>query len=226
MIRTSSLKVALAIILKDVQTEFRSRELLSSMALFALLSILVFSFALELDRTARAEAISGVLWVTVVFASILGLNRSLAMERDQGNIDAMLIAPIARTAIFLGKLVGSFIFSLVVGLLLIPLMTVLYNLTLVNGWLLVVLVLGTLGFSTFGTLLATMTVQTRSRETLLPIVMLPLALPVLLAVVKASTGILNNAAADDWMAWVQILLAVNVVYFVVCFLMFDYIIEE
>ncbi len=226
MVRTQSHKVVFAIILKDLQTEFRSRELISSMVLFALLSILVFSFALELDRAARAEAISGVLWVTVVFASILGLNRSLSMERDQGNFDAMLIAPVSRTAIFLGKLVGNFLFALIVGLLLIPLMTVLYNITLVNGWLLLVLLLGTLGFSTIGTLLATMTVQTKSRETLLPIVMLPLALPVILAVVKASTGILNNAPADDWTAWLQILAAVNVVYFVVCFFMFDYIIEE
>ncbi len=226
MTQTPSFKVVFAVVLKDLQTEFRSRELVSSMVLFAVLSILVFSFALELDRVARAEAISGVLWVTVVFSSILGLNRSLAMEREQGNFDAMLMAPVSRAAIFFGKLVGNFLFALVVGLLLLPLMTILFNISVVRLWLFVALLLGTLGFSTIGTLLATMTVQTRSRETLLPIVMLPLALPVILAVVRASTGILNAVNTDEWMAWIQILAVIDIVYFVMCYLVFDYIVEE
>ena len=134
--KTPFLKTVWSIVRKDLRMEFRSRELVSSMGLFALLSILIFSFALELDRVARGEAISGVLWVTVVFASILGLNRSLAMERDGGNLDAMLIAPIDRTAIFGGKLVGNFIFTLIVGLVLLPVMTILYNVDLVRPSLL------------------------------------------------------------------------------------------
>src|SRR5574338_1440540 len=120
---TPFFQAVVAIIRKDLQAELRSRELVGSMGLFALLSVLIFSFALELDRVARTEAISGVLWVTLVFASILGLNRSLAMERDQGNLEALLIAPIDRTAIFIGKLVGNFLFTLIVGVVLLPLMT-------------------------------------------------------------------------------------------------------
>ena len=224
--KTPFLKAVFSIVRKDLRMELRSRELVSSMGLFALLSILIFSFALELDRIARQEAISGVLWVTVVFASILGLNRSLAMERDQGNLDAMLLAPIDRTAIFVGKFVGNFIFALTVGLILLPLMTVLYNIDLIRAWILAILFLGTLGFSTIGTLLATMTVQTRARESLLPIVMLPIALPVLLSAVRASTNVLNNNPMDDWIAWVQILLVVDIVYMVMCFLLFEYVIEE
>jgi heme exporter protein B len=206
--------------------EFRSRELVSSMVLFALLSILIFSFALELDRAARLESISGVLWVTVAFASILGLNRSLAMEREQGNFDAMLMAPVDRPALFFGKLVGNFLFALAVGLILLPLMTVLYNMPILQGWLVIVLFLGTLGLSTVGTLLATMTVQTRSRETLLPIVMLPLALPVVIVSVKACVGILTTSSIDDWIAWPQLLLVIDIIYFIVCFLLFEYVIEE
>jgi len=226
LLKTLFLQAVFSIVRKDLRMELRSRELVSSMGLFALLSILIFSFALELDRIARLEAVSGVLWVTVVFASILGLNRSLAMERDQGNLDAMLLAPIDRTAIFIGKFVGNFIFALTVGLILLPLMTVLYNIDLIRGWILAVLFLGTLGFSTIGTLLATMTVQTRARESLLPIVMLPIALPVLLSAVRASTNVLNNNPMDDWIAWVQILLVVDIVYMVMCFLLFEYVIEE
>ncbi len=196
--KTPFWQVVVSIIRKDFQAEFRSRELIGSMGLFALLSVLVFSFALELDRVARTEAISGVLWVTIVFASILGLNRSMAMERDNGNLDALLIAPIHRAAIFCGKLVGNFIFTLVIGLLLLPLMTILYNVSLFDGWLVAVLIMGTLGFTTIGTLLAAMTVQTRAREALLPIVMLPVILPLLLAAVKASTSTLNADPQADW----------------------------
>jgi heme exporter protein B len=219
-------QAALSITRKDLRAELRSRELVNTMGLFALLSVLIFSFALELDRVARQEAVSGVLWVTVVFASILGLNRSMAMEREQGSLDALLMAPISRTAIFAGKLIGNFLFTLIVGLVLLPLMTILYSLPLVQGWILLVLLLGIAGFSTVGTLLATMTVQTRARESLLPIVMLPMALPVLLAAVRASTAILNSAPIEDWIAWPQILIVIDLIYLTLCFLLFDYVIES
>lgn len=224
--KTPFLKAVFSIVRKDLQIELRSRELVSSMGLFALLSILIFSFALELDRNARREVISGVLWVTIVFASVLGLNRSLAMERDQGNLDAMLLAPIDRVAIFFGKLFGNLVFTLIVGVLLLPIMTTLYNYNLFQPWLLAVLLLGTFGFATVGTLLAMMTVQTRARESLLPIVMMPVALPVLLAAVRASTSILTDAPIADWIAWPQILIVVDVIYLVACFLLFEYVIEE
>jgi heme exporter protein B len=223
---TPFLRAVLAIVRKDLRVEFRSRELISMMGLFALLSILVFSFALELDRIARQEAISGVLWVTVVFASILGLNRSLAAERDQGNLDAMLLAPIPRPAVFIGKLVGNFVFALLVGLALLPVMTALYNINLIQPWLLAVLLLGTLGFSTIGTILATMTVQTRTRESLLPIVLLPIALPVLFSAVRATTNILAGNPQEEWIAWVQILAVLDVIYLTLCVLLFEYVVEE
>jgi heme exporter protein B len=219
-------KVVMTIIRKDLQAELRSRELVATMLLFALLSVLIFSFALELDKVARQESVSGVLWVTIVFASILGLNRSMAMEREGGNMDAMLIAPIPRSAIFMGKLVGNFIFTFTVGVALIPLMTILYNLNMLTPWLLAVLTLGTLGVSISGTLLAAMTVQTRAREALLPIVMLPVILPLMVAAVNATTGILNDAPQADWMTWPQVLIVVNTVYLVLCFLTFSYVVEE
>lgn len=224
--KTPFLRAVLAVIRKDLQAELRSRELVSSMGLFALLSILIFSFALELDRVARIEAVSGVLWVTIVFASILGLNRSLAMERDQGNLDALLLAPIDRVAVYFGKLAGNFIFTIIVGLVLVVMMTVLYNISLLNGALLLALLLGTLGFTTVGTLLATMTVQTRARESLLPIVMMPVALPLLLAAVRATTGILNQAPQEMWLAWLQILAVLDVIFLTLCFLLFEYVIED
>lgn len=224
--KTPFFKTVLSILRKDLQVELRGRELVTSMGLFALLSVMIFSFALELDRQARQEVIGGVLWVTVVFASILGLNRGMAMEREGGGLDAMLIAPIERAAIFCGKLVANFLFALIVGLVLLVVMTVLYNITILRPWLLVVLVLGTLGFSTIGTLLAAMTAQTRSRESLLPIVMMPIALPVLLAAVRASAGILSETPMDDWIGWMQILVLVDVVFLAMCLLLFEFVVEE
>lgn len=218
--------VALAIIRKDLQAELRSRELVATMLLFALLSVLAFSFALELDRVTREEVVSGVLWVTVVFASLLGLNRSMAMERENGSMDAMLLTPISRSSIFVGKLVGNYLFTAMVGLALLPLMTILYNMNMVNLWVIATLLLGTLGICITGTLLAAMTVQTRAREALLPIVMLPVVLPILLAAVKATTGITNDAPMTDWQIWIQVLVIVNVIYLVLCLLMFSYVIEE
>lgn len=224
--KTPFLPTVIAIVRKDLRAELRSRELVTSMGLFAILAILIFSFALELDRLAREEAVAGVLWVTVVFASVLGLNRSMAMERDQGNLEAMLMAPIHRTTIFFGKLAGNLLFTLVVGLMLLPLMTILYNRNLLQPWLLAVLLLGVFGFAIVGTLLAAMTAQTRTRESLMPIVMLPVALPVILPAVRASTAILTNAPQADWIAWPQILIVVDIVYLVMCFLLFEYVIED
>ena len=221
---TSFLKCALAIIAKDLRAEIRSRELLSVMALFALLSVLVFSFALELDRAARAEAVSGVFWVTLIFASLLGLNRSLAQESDQGNLDALLLAPVSRSAIFVGKFAGNALFTCVVGLALLPLMTVLYNINLLDIWVIVTALVGIAGFCSIGTLLATMTVHTRAREALLPIALLPVALPFLLTAVRATKGILNGA--PDWQVWLQLLAGITVIYVALCLLLYGYVVEE
>ena len=215
-----------AIVGKDLRAELRSRELLSVMALFALLSVLVFSFALELDREAREAAVSGVLWVTLIFASTLGFNRSMAAEQEQGHFDALRLAPVARSAIFLGKLVGNYLFTLVVGLVLLPLMTALYGLNMLDGWMLFTTVVGVFGFSTIGTLLATMTVQSRAREALLPIALLPVALPFLLTAVRATKGILSGAPLAEWGVWLQLLAGVTVIYFVLCLLLFDFVVEE
>lgn len=220
---TSTLATVLTIIRKDLQTELRSRELVNAMALFALLSILVFSFALELDRDTQEAAVTGILWVTLVFASILGLNRSLAGEREQGSLDGMLLSPIGRVAVYLGKMIGNFIFTLIVGLILIPLMSVLYNVNLLVPSMVGTVVLGTLGFAAVGTLLATMTVQTRSRETLLPIAMMPTSLPVLLLVVRASRGIL---AEDVDPSWLLTLLMIDIMYITLGSLLFEYVVED
>lgn len=226
MTSTGFFKAALAILRKDLRAEIRSFELVSAMLLFTLLSVLVFSFALELDANARSSTVSGVLWVTLVFAAILGLNRSMASEREQGNLDAMMLAPIPRSAIYLGKMLANFLFTFAVGAVLISITAILYNLPLLKPAMLSTLALGILGLTSIGTLLAAMTAQTRSRETLLPIILLPTALPVLLAVVRATSGILNDAPTELWIGWLGMLQLIDLVYVVMCFALFTFVIED
>ncbi len=212
-----------AIVRKDLRGELRSRELVGSMGLFTLLSILVFSFALELNRDARQEVVNGVLWVTLVFASILGLNRGMAQEREGGNMDALMIAPVSRAAVYTGKLIGNLLFTLTVGVVLLPIMTVLYDVNLFRVELVLTLALGVLGLAAIGTLLAAMTVQTRARETLLPIVLLPAALPIVLIVVRATDGLLLGDAIG---AWFIALIVIDVIYVTLGAVLFEYTTED
>lgn len=215
-----------AIFRKDLRAELRSRELLSAMGLFSALCVLAFSFALELDRQTRDAVAGGVLWVTVTFAVILGLNRSMSGEREQGNMDAMLLAPAPRAAIYLGKTLSIFVFSSAVGVALLPVMTVLYNLPLAHFAIVAAVILGSLALSAIGTLLAAMTVQTRARDALLPIVMLPAAFPALLCAVRASNGLFAGAPASFWLGWLSLLGLIAVAYLGLSVVLFPYVLED
>lgn len=223
---TSLWTATLTIFRKDLRAELRSRELIASMALFAALCVLTFSFALELDRIARDSVVSGVLWVTVTFSSILGLNRSLSGERETSGLDAVLLAPIPRVALYGGKVLANFVFTFTVSVIFLPVMTVLFNQPLLNPWLVLTLVFGTLGLTSVGTLLAAMTVQTRARDALLPIVMLPAALPALLAAVKATNLMIGGGSDTLWVGWLWLLVVIDLFYLAACGILFKYVVEE
>lgn len=215
-----------AVVWKDLSAEWRSRELLTGMLVFAVLVILIFNFALELDAKARASVTSGVLWVTFAFAGTLGLNRSMASEKDRGCLDGLLLAPVDRSAIYFGKAIGNLIFMLVVELVVLPLYSVLYNTNLFHPGLLLVVLLGSLGYVAVGTLLSTMAVQARTRDILLPILLFPLVVPVMIAAVKASGGFLQGIPWDELKVWVNLLLVYDVVFAAIAFMFFDYVVEE
>ncbi len=215
-----------AVVWKDLAAELRSRELLSSMLVFALLVILIFNFALELDARARATVTSGVLWVTFTFAGTLGLNRSMAVEKDRGCLDGLLLAPVDRSAIYFGKALGNLIFMLVVEAIVLPVYSVLYNTNLFLPGLLLVVLLGSVGYVAVGTLLASMAVQTRTRDVLLPILLFPIVIPVVIAAVKGSSGFLQAIPMDEIMPWINLLLVYDVIFTAVAFMVFDYVVEE
>ncbi len=220
------LRAMTAIIRKDLAAEWRSRELFSAMLVFALLVILIFNFALELDARARASVTSGVLWVTFAFAGTLGLNRSMATEKDRGCLDGLLLAPVDRAAIYFGKAIGNLIFMFIVELIVLPVYSILYNTNLFLPGLLLVVLLGSIGYVAVGTLLATMAVQTRTRDILLPILLFPLIVPVLIAAVKASGGFLQGMAINEVVNWINLLVVYDVIFIALAFMIFDFVVEE
>jgi heme exporter protein B len=220
------LRVIGAIVWKDLAAELRSREMMSAMLVFAFLVVLIFNFALELDVATRESVTSGVLWVTFAFAGTLGLNRSVAIEKDRGCMDGLLLAPIDRSALYFGKVIGNLFFMLIVEAIILPLYSVLYNVNLFVPGLVLVIVLGSWGYVAVGTLLATMTVQTRTRDVLLPILLFPVVLPVLIPALKASNAYLQDFEVADIMPWLNLLIAYNLIFTAVAFLAFDYVVEE
>lgn len=217
-----------AILWKDLAAEARSKELISAMLVFSLLSVIAFNFALELDKNNRATVISGVLWVTFVYAGTLGLNRSMAMEQDRGSMEGLLLAPVARTVIYFGKMLGNIIFMALVEIILIPIFVALFNAPMFNWGVLLTAALGTLGYAAVGTLLAAMAVRTRAREVMLPILLLPIAIPVLLAAVKATAGFLQPGVVplEEITPWLNLLVAYDVIFLAVAYMVFDYVVEE
>jgi heme exporter protein B len=224
--KVSFWRAMLALTAKDLRIEVRGRELINAMVLFSVLSVLIFSFALELDREARETSIAGVIWVTVVFSGMLGLGRSLSAEKDKGNLDALLLAPVDRGALYFGKMLSNLVFMLIVALMLVLLSTILFNMSLFKPWLGVVIVLGTVGFASVGTLLSSMAVHTRARETMLPILLLPVSLPIILSAVRASTAILTGAPQEDWIAWPQMLFVADIILLALAYILFDFVVEE
>jgi heme exporter protein B len=215
-----------AVVWKDLAAELRSRELLSAMLVFALLVILIFNFALELDARTRYSVTAGVLWVTFAFAGTLGLNRSMALEKDRGCLDGLLLAPVDRSAIYFGKVVGNLIFMLLVEGFVLPVYSLLYNINLFNPGLIGVILLGSLGYVVVGTLLASMAVQTRTRDVLLPILLFPVVIPVFIAAVKASAGYLQGIDPAEIWPWLNLLIVYDLVFTAVAFMVFDYVVEE
>jgi heme exporter protein B len=215
-----------AIIHKDITAELRTKEMFSSMFVFALLAVVVFNFAFELRVADAVTVAPGVLWVAVTFAGMLGLNRSFVLEKDRGCLDGLLLAPVDRSAIYFGKMLGNFLFITVVEAIILPIFSALFNVSLIQPLILVVLVLGTLGFSGVGTLFSAMAVHTRAREVLLPVLLFPVVVPALIAAVKLTAGLLDGQALADLVNWMRLLVAFDIILIAVSYMTFDFVVEE
>jgi len=215
-----------AIVRKDLAAEMHTREIVSAMLVFALLALLVFSFALDLQGESARIAAPGVVWASVAFAGTLGLSRSMAREQNNGCLDGMLLAPVDRSAIFFGKALGNLAFIGIVELALVPLSAILFDAPLLKPGVLLVLALGTIGYAGAGTLLAAIAVNTRAREVLLPVLLLPLVVPALIAAVKATAALMDGLSLGEVSGWLNLLIAYDLLMVAVSMVTFDYAVSE
>lgn len=214
-----------AIARKDVALELRQRETLAPMLAFALIVLFVFSFSFEL-RAGDVRAVApGVLWVTFTFAGMLGLGRSFVQERDQGCLDGLLLCPVERGAIYLGKMLGNWLFITAVEAIVLPLYGALFNLPL-QPWIGAVALLGTLGFAAVGSLFSAMSVHVRAREVMLPVLLFPVVIPALIAAVRLTGALLDGWSGAEMGRWWQLLLGFDVIFLTLGYLLFDYVVEE
>ena len=215
------------VVWKDLLVERRSKETLNALFFFGLLLLFIFQFALGPDRERLAGTLPGLLWLGFILSGLLGLGRTFVVERENDCWEGLLLAPGDKSAIYVGKLAGNILMMAIVEVMLLALFTVFFNLDLWPALpsLGVVLVLGTLGIASVGTLFAAMTANVRARELLFPVLLLPVLVPVLLATVKATEAALAGEPASAYGHWLQLLAAADVVYVVTGLLTFDFILE-
>jgi heme exporter protein B len=223
----SFIRKVLAIVWKDVLTEWRSREMFSAMAVFALLIVLIFNFAFELRVDSARQVAPGVLWVAITFAGMLGLSRSFILEKDKGSLEGLLLAPVDRSAIYFGKMLSNILFMLAAEVVVLPVFAIFFNLSpgTLPG-LAGVMALGTIGFAGSGTLFSAMAVHTRAREIMLPVLLFPVFIPAMLAAVRSTAGLLDGRPLAEFAHWLNLLAVFDVVLIAVAFMTFDYVVEE
>ena len=222
------LRSTLAIAAKDMLIELRSRSVILSALAFALLSITIFFFAWDPTAVASIDLAPGVLWVIFTFSGLLGLHRSFGVEQPTRAMDALLAAPVDREAIFLGKLIANLAFVLVVQAISVPAVALLYNVPM-SGYvapLVGVILLASVGLVSVGTLFSSMAVSTRLAELLLPLLALPFFVPVILPAAQATARLMGGRALSEVAGYIQILAAFDVVFLVVCTLLYPYTLEQ
>ncbi len=209
---------------KDIRCELRSKQTWLGMGLFALLVLVIFNFAFDLRADNKAAVAPGALWIAFIFASLLGLGRTMAAERDHGSMDRLLLCPVDRRAVYLAKLIGNVLFIGVVELVALPVFAALFDLPLDIGRLIPIVLSGTLGVAIMVTLFAAMATATRARELLLPALVFPLLVPVVIAAVRATEDLVLPVVNEP--PWLGLILAFDVIFFSASIVLFQYVIEE
>ncbi|HEY8425500.1 MAG TPA: heme exporter protein CcmB [Limnochordales bacterium] len=216
-----------AIFWKDLRAELRSRETAGTTVVFALLAVLTFSFAFDPAAGQARMVVPGVLWVTVFFAGMLGLGRSMATERAADAFSGLLASPAEPEEVYAGKFLANLLFTGVVELVEVPVLMALFRGSVAGPvlWLVAVLALGTVGYVAIGTLLAAVATSARASELLLPLLLLPVAIPVAIGAVEATAALMAGGSPEEWMLWVRLLAVYDVVMLALPQLLFRYLLE-
>lgn len=211
---------------KDILLELRSKDIIVSAAVFGFLVVIVFNFALNVTPRQVTQLAPGILWVAFAFAGTLVMNRSFVREKEQGGLEGLLLTPVSRDAIFLGKALASFWFMLIVEAALLPVFAAMLGFSAFSLILLLTIVLATLGFATVGTLFSAIAVQTRSREIMLPVLFFPIILPVIIGAVEASSQAIGGDANVGTSKWLPLIGVFDALFLVICPWVFSFVVEE
>lgn len=217
-----------AVFRKDLLVEMRTKDSLNIMVFFGVVVLVVFNFALEGARESMRAAVPGVLWVAFAFSGTLGLNRMFASEKENGCLQGLLMLPVDRGVVYLGKMLAASVFMLVTEAVLFVLTLVFFNLQVWEEipYLALVFVVGTLGFTAVGTLLSAVAANTRMREVLLPLILFPVILPILVHAVEATGIILNSGDYAGLKLPLSVMGAFAMIFGTLSYLLFDFVLED
>lgn len=213
---------------KDLLVEFRSRTAILSAVVFVVLVLVVFNFGRDPTAVAAIDLAPSILWVTFTFAAILALNRAFQLELENQALDGLLLAPISRGSIYLGKLIANLLFVATIEIIGVPLFALFFNVRVLHvaGSLALVIALATIGFVAVGTLFSAMTVRTRFAELLLPVLLLPFMIPPLIWAVIATSRLLADRPLSEALGWLKMLAAYDIIFVLVAFLLFPATVSE
>ncbi len=217
-----------AIVWKDFTHELRSKEMLISMCVFSFLVIIIFNFAFPPGMGDVDRIIPGILWVAFIFSGLLGIGRSFGVEKDKGSLQGLLLCPVERGTIYVGKMVGNFIFMSMMEAFTLVIFALLFNVNLLPILipLVLIIVLGTIGFTVVGTIFSAMSATTRARDVMLSMLVFPIAVPLIIASIKATGKILDGKSLSEIYSWLKILLAFDLTFLLVSYLTFHFVVEE
>jgi heme exporter protein B len=213
---------------KDLLLELKSKDIINSMLFYALIIIAIFSFVITSGAKAYTEISVGIIWVSILFSGVLGLNRAVLIETANDSIVALMLIPVDISAIFFGKVLSIYVFMLLMEIIIIPVFTVFYNINIFSEGIFSVffLLFGTYGFALLGSLFSFMTIKTRAKELLLPLLLLPLIIPILLAGIKGISIYMENGMFSDCIKWFKLLISFDIIFTFVIYMLIDKIFEE
>jgi heme exporter protein B len=223
-----SLKIISAIFVKDLRVEWRNRETLGSMCVFGILVVFLFNFAFESGGEESLRLLPGLLWIAFAFAGVLCFNRSFAVERENACLEGMAVAPVDPGLIYLGKMLANLLFLGIAECVIVFATALWYNFSFVPSlkWFTLITFLGTVGYVAVGTTFGAIAANTHMREVMLPVLQFPVAVPVFIAGIEASTGALKGDPASSYLGWVKLEGGIAVIFTVLSYLLFEYVLEE
>jgi heme exporter protein B len=223
-----TLRVIWAIFVKDLRVEWRHRETLASMCIFGILVVFLFNFAFEPAREETLRLLPGLLWVAFAFVGVLGFNRSFALERESAGLEGMRLAPVDPGAIYLGKMFANLFFMVIAEVIVVFAASLWYNFSFLPGlgWFALATFFCTLGYVAVGTTFGAVAANTHMREVMLPALQFPVAVPVFIAGVEASTGALKGDPVSQYAGWIKLAVGFGIIFVVLSYLLFEYVLEE